>query len=97
MSTISYLLLYSRNDRTLALLVRIISGTIVMHTPTDTPDINMDTEKYQNYIKTGLEYALRDAVIADTQIKKCFIEGNIDKDQKTYLHHLCLNIIKLLR
>ncbi|CAH0727969.1 unnamed protein product, partial [Brenthis ino] len=96
-STISYLLQYSRNDTTLALLVRIISGTITMHTPTDSVDMNMDTERYQSFIKTGVEYAIRDAMIADTQIKRCFIDGTVAKDQKTYLHHLCLNIVKLLR
>ncbi|XP_026328959.1 integrator complex subunit 5-like, partial [Hyposmocoma kahamanoa] len=96
-STISYLLQHSRNDTTLALLVRIISGTITMHIPNDSPDVNLDTEKYHNYIKTGVEYALRDAMISDEQIKRCFIEGTETKDQKTYLHHYCLNIIKLLR
>ncbi|KAL0892452.1 hypothetical protein ABMA27_015562, partial [Loxostege sticticalis] len=96
-STISYLLQYSRDDTTLALLVRIISGTITMHVPNDTPDINMDTERYQSYIKTGVEYALRDAMISDTEIKKCFIDDSVLEDQKTYLHYYCLNIIKLLR
>ncbi|CAH2107656.1 unnamed protein product [Euphydryas editha] len=96
-STISYLLQYSRNDTTLALLVRIVSGTISMHTPGDGTDINMDTERYQNFIKTGVEYALRDAMISDTQIKKYFIEDTVTKDAKTYLHHFCLNIVKLLR
>ncbi|KPJ15933.1 hypothetical protein RR48_09979 [Papilio machaon] len=69
-STISYLLQYSRNDTTLALLVRIISGTITMHTPNDSTDISTDTERYQNLIKTGVEYALREAMMSDTQIKK---------------------------
>ncbi|RVE46614.1 hypothetical protein evm_008747 [Chilo suppressalis] len=96
-STISYLLQYSRNDTTLAILVRIISGTITMHIPNDSPDINMDTERHQNFIKTGVEYALRDAMISDTEIKRCFIEDKVPKDQKTYLHYYCLNIIKLLR
>ncbi|XP_072940558.1 integrator complex subunit 5 isoform X2 [Epargyreus clarus] len=96
-STISYLLQYSRDDKTLALLVRIISGTITMHVPNDSPDINMDTERYQEYITTGVEYGLRDAMISDTQIKKCFVEGTVPEDQKTYLHFYCLNIIKLLR
>ncbi|XP_049865690.1 integrator complex subunit 5 [Pectinophora gossypiella] len=96
-STISYLLQHSRTDTTLALLVRIISGTITMHTPNDSQDINVDTERYHNFIKTGVEYALRDAIMSDEEIKKVFIEGNVPKDQKTYLHHFCLNIIKLLR
>ncbi|CAG9785264.1 unnamed protein product [Diatraea saccharalis] len=96
-STISYLLQHSRDDATLAMLVRIISGTITMHIPNDSPDINMDTERHQNYIKTGVEYALRDAMISDTEIKRYFIEDNLPKDQKTYLHYYCLNIIKLLR
>ncbi|XP_068630390.1 integrator complex subunit 5 isoform X2 [Battus philenor] len=96
-TTISYLLQYSRNDTTLALLVRIISGTITMHTPNDSTDISTDTERYQNFIKIGVEYALRESMMSDTQIKRCFIEGNVTKDQKTYLHHFCLNIIKLLR
>ncbi|XP_053602344.1 integrator complex subunit 5 [Plodia interpunctella] len=95
--TISYLLQHSRSDSTLALLVRIVSGTITMHVPGDSMDINMDTERYQNFIKTGVEYALRDVMISDTEIKRCFIEGNVPEDQKTYLHHFCLNIIKLLR
>ncbi|XP_061378023.1 integrator complex subunit 5 isoform X2 [Danaus plexippus] len=92
-STISYLLQHSRSDTTLALLVRIISGTSNMHIPNDEA---LDTERYQEFVKTGVEYALRDAMIADTQIKKCFIE-NVPNDQKTFLHHLCLNIITLLR
>ncbi|XP_045534230.1 integrator complex subunit 5 [Papilio machaon] len=97
-STISYLLQYSRNDTTLALLVRIMSGTITMHTPNDSTDISTDTERYQNLIKTGVEYALREAMMSDTQIKKCFIENTVkSNDVKTYLHHYCLNIIKLLR
>ncbi|KAJ0180096.1 hypothetical protein K1T71_004687 [Dendrolimus kikuchii] len=96
-STISYLLQHSRNDTTLALLVRIISGTITMHSPNETPDINMDTERYQNYIKTGVEYALRDAMIEDTEVKIYFIDNTLDEEQRTYLHHYCLNIIKLLR
>ncbi|XP_047020191.1 integrator complex subunit 5 isoform X1 [Helicoverpa zea] len=96
-STISYLLQYSRDDSTLALLVRIISGTITMHVPNDSPDISMDTERYQSFIKTGVEYALRDAMLSDNEIKSCFLEGTVPKDQKTYLHHFCLNIIKLLR
>ncbi|XP_075970219.1 integrator complex subunit 5 omd isoform X2 [Anticarsia gemmatalis] len=96
-STISYLLQYSRDDCTLALLVRIISGTITMHVPSDSPDISMDTERYQNFIKTGVEYALRDAMLADNEIKNYFIEGTLASEQKTYLHHFCLNIIKLLR
>ncbi|XP_022816615.1 integrator complex subunit 5 isoform X1 [Spodoptera litura] len=96
-STISYLLQYSRDDSTLALLVRIISGTITMHVPSDSPDISMDTERYQNFVKTGVEYALRDAMLSDTEIKMCFLDGSVPKDQKTYLHHFCLNIIKLLR
>lgn len=68
-----------------------------MHTPNDNPDINMDTERYQNFIKTGVEYALRDAMISDTQVKRCFIDGMVKKDMKTFLHYFCLNIIKLLR
>ncbi|CAG9115822.1 unnamed protein product [Plutella xylostella] len=96
-NTISYLLQYSRNDTTLALLVRIISGTITMHTPNDSPDINMDTERYQNLIKTGIEYALRESMHSDTVIKKCYVDGTAPKDRKTYTHHFCLNIIKLLR
>ncbi|CAH0699725.1 unnamed protein product [Spodoptera exigua] len=96
-STISYLLQYSRDDSTLALLVRIISGTITMHVPSDSPDISMDTERYQNFVKTGVEYALRDAMLSDNEIKMCFLDGSVPKDQKTYLHHFCLNIIKLLR
>lgn len=69
-----------------------------MHTPSDdTTDISMDTERYQNFIKTGVEYALRDAMISDTQVKRCFIEGTVTEDRKTYLHYFCLNIIKLLR
>lgn len=68
-----------------------------MHVPNDSPDISMDTERYQNFIKTGVEYALRDAMLSDNEIKSCFIEGAMPKDQKTYLHHFCLNIIKLLR
>ncbi|XP_059048319.1 LOW QUALITY PROTEIN: integrator complex subunit 5 [Achroia grisella] len=96
-NTISYFLQYSRNDTTLALLVRIISGTINMHIPNDSPDINMDTERYQNLIKTGVEYGLRHAMISDTEIKRIFIEDNVPEDQKTYLHHYCLNIIQLLR
>ncbi|KAL4704073.1 hypothetical protein ACJJTC_004419 [Scirpophaga incertulas] len=95
--TISYLLQYSRNDTTLAILVRIISGTISMHIPNDTPDVSMDTEWYQNLINTGVEYALRGATMADTEIKRCFIEENVPEDQKTYLHYFCLNVIKLLR
>ncbi|XP_037874907.1 integrator complex subunit 5 isoform X2 [Bombyx mori] len=96
-STISYLLQYSRDDATLALLVRIMSGTASMHVPNDTPDISTDTERYQDFIRTGVEHALRDAAMSDTQIKRCFIEGNVPKDQKTYMHYFCLNIIKLLR
>lgn len=96
-STISYLLQYSRDDTTLALLVRIISGTITMHVPNDSPDISMDTERYQNFIKTGVEYALRDSILADNEIKMCFIDGTVSDTQKTYLHHFCLNVIKLLR
>ncbi|XP_035429049.1 integrator complex subunit 5 isoform X2 [Spodoptera frugiperda] len=96
-STISYLLQYSRDDSTLALLVRIISGTITMHVPSDSPDISMDTERYQNFVKTGVEYALRDAMLSDNEIKMCFLDGSVPEDQKTYLHHFCLNIIKLLR
>lgn len=96
-STISYFLQYSRNDTTLALLVRIISGTITMHTPNDSTDINMDMERYQNFIKTGVEYGLRDSMISDTQIKHFFVEDKVPSDLKTYLHHYCLNIIKLLR
>ncbi|XP_041976099.1 integrator complex subunit 5 [Aricia agestis] len=95
-STISYLLQYSRNDTTLALLVRIISGTLTMHTPNDSSDINLDTERYHNFITNGIEYAFRDAELSDTQIKQYFIDDN-GKEQKTYLHYLCLNIIKLLR
>ena len=68
-----------------------------MHTPADSPDMSMDTERYHNFVKTGVEYALRDAMLADTQIKKCFIDGTVTKDKKTYVHHFCLNIIKLLR
>lgn len=68
-----------------------------MHTPADSPDMSVDTERYQNFIKTGVEYALRDAMLADTQIKKCFIDGTVTKDKKTYVHHYCLNIVKLLR
>lgn len=68
-----------------------------MHTPADGTDIHMDTDRYQNFIKTGVEYALRDAMISDTQIKKSFIEDSLSKDTKTYLHHFCLNIVKLLR
>ncbi|XP_013134455.1 PREDICTED: uncharacterized protein LOC106100217 [Papilio polytes] len=96
-STISYFLQYSRNDTTLALLVRIIYGTITMHKPNDSTDISTDTERYQNFIKTGVEYALREAMMSDTQIKKCFIQDTVAQDEKTYLHHYCLNIIKLLR
>ncbi|XP_050676730.1 integrator complex subunit 5 isoform X2 [Leptidea sinapis] len=96
-STLSYLLQYSRNDTTLALLVRIISGTITMHTPNDSPDVNIDTDRYQGFINTGVEYALRDAMLCDEQIKKCFIDNNVPEDQKTYVHHYCLNIVKLLR
>ncbi|XP_022125760.1 integrator complex subunit 5 [Pieris rapae] len=96
-STIAYLLLYSKTDATLALLVRIISGTITMHTPNDSTDINMDTERYQNFIKSGIEYALRDAVLSDQQIKKCFIEDRVPDGQDTYMHQFCLNIVKLLR
>ncbi|CAG4936851.1 unnamed protein product [Colias eurytheme] len=98
-TTISYLLQYSRNDTTLSLLVRIISGTITMHTPNDSTDLNMDTERYQNFIKTGVEYALRDSMLSDEQIKKCFVvnEHEMSIDQKTYMHHICLNITKLLR
>ncbi|KAJ8732254.1 hypothetical protein PYW08_014984 [Mythimna loreyi] len=96
-STISYLLQYSRDDSTLALLVRIISGTITMHVPNDSPDISMDTERYQNFVKTGVEYALRDAMLSDDEIKISFLEGGVPKDAKTYLHHFCENIIKLLR
>lgn len=96
-TTISYLLQYSRNDTTLALLVRIISGTITMHTPNDTTEISTDTERYQHLVKIGVEYALRESMTSDTQIKRCFIEGNVPEDQKTYLHYFCLNVIKLLR
>ncbi|CAK1603882.1 unnamed protein product [Parnassius mnemosyne] len=96
-STISYLLQHSRNDTTLALLVRIISGTITMHTPNDSTEISTDTERYQNFIKTGVEYALRESMMSDTQIKRCFIEGSVPEDEKTYLHYFCLNIITLLR
>ncbi|XP_060801009.1 integrator complex subunit 5 [Amyelois transitella] len=96
-STISYLLQYSRDDSKLALLVRIVSGTVTMHVPNDSMDMTIDTDRYQNFIKTGVEYALRDAMISDTEIKRCFIEGCVPDDQKTYLHHFCLNIIKLLR
>ncbi|CAK1553432.1 unnamed protein product [Leptosia nina] len=96
-STIAYLLQYSRTDTTLALLVRIISGTITMHTPNDSADINMDTERYQNFIKTGVEYALRDSMLADEQIKKYFIVDELAGDQKTYMHYYSLNVIKLLR
>ncbi|KAG6463403.1 hypothetical protein O3G_MSEX013855 [Manduca sexta] len=96
-STISYFLQYSRDDQTLALLVRIVSGTITMHTPNDSPDINADTERYQNFIKTGVEYALRDAMLSDTTIKRYFVEGTSTSEHKTYLHYLCLNLITLLR
>ncbi|XP_063821189.1 uncharacterized protein LOC135071326 [Ostrinia nubilalis] len=96
-STVSYLLQYARDDSTLALLVRIISGTITMHVPNDGPDVIMDSDRYQGFIKTAVEHALRDAVLADTEIKRCFIEDNVPKDQKTYVHYYCLNIIKLLR
>ncbi|CAB3244252.1 unnamed protein product [Arctia plantaginis] len=96
-STISYLLQHSRDESTLALLVRIVSGTIRMHVPNDSSDINLDTDRYQNLIKTGVEYALRDAMLADDEIKSCFIDGSMPEDQKTYLHYFSLNIIKLLR
>ncbi|KAI5645174.1 integrator complex subunit 5 [Phthorimaea operculella] len=101
-TTISYLLQHSRTDKTLALLVRIISGTINMHVPNDSTDIDkyqelINTEKYQELINTGVEYALRDAMIADEEIKRVFIEGKVPEDQKTYVHYFCLNIIKLLR
>ncbi|XP_045764485.1 integrator complex subunit 5 [Maniola jurtina] len=96
-STISYLLQYSRNDTTLALLVRIISGTITLHTPADCPDVNMDTERYQGFIKTGVEYALRDAMISDTQVNKCFVQGTYCGELKTSLYYYCANIVKLLR
>ncbi|XP_028161346.1 integrator complex subunit 5 isoform X1 [Ostrinia furnacalis] len=96
-STVSYLLQYARDDSTLALLVRIISGTITMHVPNDGSDVIMDSDRYQGFIKTAVEHALRDAVLADTEIKRCFIEDNVPKDQKTYVHYYCLNIIKLLR
>ncbi|XP_039749082.1 integrator complex subunit 5 [Pararge aegeria] len=95
-STISFLLQYSRSDTTLALLVRIISGTINLHTPADCPDVNMDTERYQGFIKTGVEYALRDAMMADTQVNKCFVQDE-SFDFKTNLYHYCANIVKLLR
>ncbi|XP_046960699.1 integrator complex subunit 5 [Vanessa cardui] len=95
-STISYLLQCSRSDTSLALLVRVVRGTLAMHAPSDAPDAP-DTERYQNLINTGVEYALRDAMMADTQIKKCFVEGTATSDEKTYLHHFCLNIVKLLR
>jgi hypothetical protein len=68
-----------------------------MHIPNDSPDISTDTERYQNLIKTGVEYGLRNAMMADTEIKECFIENNVPEDQKTFLHYYCLNIIKLLR
>lgn len=68
-----------------------------MHKPNDSTDISTDTERYQNFIKTGVEYALREAMMSDTQIKKCFIQDTVAQDEKTYLHHYCLNIIKLLR
>ncbi|XP_064071153.1 integrator complex subunit 5 [Vanessa tameamea] len=96
-STISYLLQCARSDTTLALLVRVVSGALAMHSPADGPDVHADVERYQNLINTGVEYALRDAMMADTQIKKCFVEGTGTKDEKTYLHHFCLNIVKLLR
>ncbi|CAH2075039.1 unnamed protein product, partial [Iphiclides podalirius] len=96
-TTMSYLLQYSRSDTTLALLVRILSGTITMHTPSDSSEVSADTERYQSLVNTGVEYALRQSMTSDTQIKRCFIEGNVPEDKKTYLHHFCLNLIKLLR
>lgn len=96
-NNISFLLQYSRNDTTLALLVRIISGTFAMHSPSDSTDVLFDHETCQRLLKDGVENALRDSMTSDHEIKRCFVEDNIIFDNKTYLHHFCLNIIKLLR
>ncbi|XP_063621072.1 integrator complex subunit 5 isoform X1 [Cydia splendana] len=97
-NTLSYLLQYSRNDTTLALFVRIMSGTMTMHIPNDTSERALgSTERYQEHIQTAVGNALRNSMQSDTQIKKSFVQGKVPADQKTYLHHYCLNIVKLLR
>ncbi|GBP46916.1 Integrator complex subunit 5 [Eumeta japonica] len=60
-------------------------------------NINLDSERFQNFINMGVENALRDSMKSDLMIKDCFIGGSPPEDQKTYLHHFCLNMVKLLR
>lgn len=98
MNTLSYLLQYSRDDTTLALFVRILAGTMSMHVPTETSERMLGSpERYQELVQTAVGKALGQAMISDTQIKTIFVTGKVPEDQKTYLHHFCLNIIKLSR
>ncbi|KAI8428687.1 hypothetical protein MSG28_007403 [Choristoneura fumiferana] len=95
-NTLSYLLQYSRDDTTLALFVRILAGTMSMHVPTETSERMLGSpERYQELVQTAVSKALGQAMVSDTQIKTIFVTGKVPEDQKTYLHHFCLNIIKL--
>lgn len=90
----------SQDDQTLAILVRIIMGSLSMRASIESTDQSPESNKILSLLRQAYENGLREALNAINLPEKCYVEDfRMSKNarRETCLERFCHNVATLLR